>query len=95
MTSTTTPEAAAEIDLRPEIAVWCDPSELAEIALRKSRRHDEGAAAAELLDLASGDRSVVREAMEHVVATETGARAQRALRLLFNAYQLASEVSLP
>lgn len=94
VTSTTSPEAAPDIDLRPEITVWCDPSELAEIALRKCRRSDEEVAARELLDLANGDRTVVREAMEHVVAGETGAMAQRALRLLFDAYQLATSVSL-
>lgn len=82
--------AASDLELRSEISIWCDPSELSEIALRKAKRSDESAAARELLDLARGDRAVVREAMEHVVAGETGAMAQRALRLLFQAYQLGS-----
>jgi hypothetical protein len=80
------------IDLRPEISIWCDPSELAEIALRKARRADEETAAAELLELANGDRSVVRQAMEYVVGGVTGGHTQAALRLLFNAYQLATDV---
>ena len=91
MTDLTSAVSAADIDLRSEITVWCDPSELAEVAFRKVRRADEAEAAAELLDLAKGDRSVVREAMEYVVAEgRSGAATQRALRLLFNAYQLAT-----
>ena len=90
VTDTTTAAGPAAIDLRPEITIWCDPSELAEIALRKARRPDEKAAASELLELAQGDRAVVREAMEYVVAADSGARIEGALRLLFEAYQLAS-----
>ena len=82
--------STADIDLRPEITIWCDPSELAEVALRKARRSNEEEAAADLLELAKGDRAVVREAMEYVVTGgESGVTTQAALRLLFNAYQLA------
>lgn len=81
-----------EIDLRSEITVWCDPSELAEIALRKARHGaaSEETAAAELLEFAKGDHAVVRQAMEYVVAGEPGRRTQAALRLLFKSYQLAT-----
>ena len=89
VTNTTSAVSTADIDLRPEISIWCDPSELAEIALRKARRTDESKAAAEILELASGDRTTVRQAMEYVVDGESGAATQGALRLLFDAYQLA------
>lgn len=81
-----------DIDLRSEVTVWCDPSELAEIALRKARHGapSEETAATELLELANGDHTVVRQAMEYVVAGETDRRTQAALRLLFQAYQLAA-----
>ena len=91
VTNTMSGVSLADTDLRPEISVWCDPSELAELALRKIRRPDKDEAARELLDLANGDHTVLREAMEEVVAGETGAATQIALRLLFNAYQLASK----
>ena len=91
MTDLKSAVSTADIDLRSEITVWLDPSELAEVAFRKARRADEAEAAAELLDLARGDRTIVREAMEYVVTEgRSGAATQGALRLLFNAYQLAT-----
>ena len=91
VTDTAFATPAAPTDVRPEITIWCDPSELAEIALRKAHRPDEAKAAGELLELAQGDRAVVRQAMEYVVAGDGGAETQGALRLLFDAYQLASK----
>lgn len=90
VTDTATLVSSSDIDLRSDFAIWCDPSELSEIALRKARRSDEAVAARELLELANGDRAVVREAMEYVVAGGGGAQTQRALRLLFKAYQLGN-----
>lgn len=89
VSDTVTP-SVEHIDLRPEVSVWCDPAELADIARRKSARKTDAEAAGELLELARGDRATVREAMEYAIDGEPGADTQRALRLLFAAYQLAS-----
>lgn len=66
-----------------------EPSELAQVALEKSGYVDASSAILDLGAAAGWQPRVLREAMEATLENPPSANTQRALRLLFYAYEEA------
>jgi hypothetical protein len=66
-----------------------EPAELAQLALEKSGYVDASSVILDLGDAAAWQPSLIREAMEATLENPPSQNTQRALRLLFYAYEEA------